>query len=253
MAQRPDLIANILDLSFLPSSHFNEVIAHDVLEHLERGKTVPALGEWTRLVAQGGTLEIRIPSLEVLFSMISKPTATVEEIKSVIHFMYGTQAYSGDYHLTSFTARLIQDYVSSVGLTVCEAGYDGGWCWLVKARKVGKLTNATEMAHNSYFRILQRGPDESEAASLAARITQDKLTQDQVDAVLDQSIEAQVLKDRSAFLRHLPLSEHWQPISVRPPLTARALAKGKRVLFGQDSLRSALGSLVEIARNKDAR
>ena len=72
--------------------------------------------------------------------------------------MYGTQAYSGDYHLTSFTARLIQEQLSSVGLIVCETGYDGGWCWLVKARKTDKLTDATEMAHNSYFRILHAVP-----------------------------------------------------------------------------------------------
>ncbi len=32
----PDLIADATDLSMLPNGHFDEVVANDVLEHIER-------------------------------------------------------------------------------------------------------------------------------------------------------------------------------------------------------------------------
>jgi predicted SAM-dependent methyltransferase len=57
----------------LPSGAFDEVLAQDVLEHVERAKTGPALHEWSRLLASGGILHVRVPALAGMFDLLAQP------------------------------------------------------------------------------------------------------------------------------------------------------------------------------------
>ncbi len=52
----PDLVADITNLVMLPSGHFEEIVAQDVLEHIERGKQISTLREWGRLLSPDGVL-----------------------------------------------------------------------------------------------------------------------------------------------------------------------------------------------------
>jgi hypothetical protein len=54
-AHNPDLVADVTNLPMLPSGYFDEIVAQDVLEHFERGKTSGALAEWSRLLSDTGT------------------------------------------------------------------------------------------------------------------------------------------------------------------------------------------------------
>jgi predicted SAM-dependent methyltransferase len=45
----PDLLANVTDLSMLPSAAYDEILAQDVLEHFRWSDTPRALFEWNRL------------------------------------------------------------------------------------------------------------------------------------------------------------------------------------------------------------
>ena len=51
----PDLVADVRNLDMLPAAWFEEIIAQDVLEHLERTEADAALAEWARLLAPGGS------------------------------------------------------------------------------------------------------------------------------------------------------------------------------------------------------
>jgi predicted SAM-dependent methyltransferase len=155
----PDLIANVLDLSMLPSDWFEEIVAQDILEHVERSKVEIALREWARLLSPGGVLEVRVPSLEMLFKMLAQPNnRPAEEAAKIIHLMYGTQAYTGDYHLAGFTAAVLEKHLNDVGLLVCKARYSFT-NFDVYARKTINLVNPTEFVHSVYFHELGRPAD----------------------------------------------------------------------------------------------
>ena len=133
----PDVVADVRDLSMLPSDYFEEVLAHDVLEHMPRADTMRALTEWARITKPGGAISIRVPSFphltELLFSGGDYQSKGFHE--GVIQCAYGTQAYNGDFHLTSFTPLLLQQYLQAVNLYPQSARLIDGWMLEVIARK----------------------------------------------------------------------------------------------------------------------
>ena len=137
----PDVVADVRDLSVLPSDYFEEVLAHDVLEHMPRGDTMRALTEWARILKPGGSIVVRVPSFphltELLFFGEYQSRAFHE---GVIQCAYGTQAYDGDFHLTSFTPLLLQQYLEAVNLFPQTGRLIDGWMLEVVARKGGPAT-----------------------------------------------------------------------------------------------------------------
>ncbi|MFC7399774.1 class I SAM-dependent methyltransferase [Chelatococcus sp. GCM10030263] len=132
----PDLVADVTHLPMLPADYFEEIVAQDVLEHFERGKTQAALQEWARLLSPTGILFIRVPSLLHMADLLVKAEgAGAEEAEKIIHLFYGTQAYTGDYHLAGFTASSLARHLSSSGLHVDSVGLRDGWLFEVFATK----------------------------------------------------------------------------------------------------------------------
>lgn len=131
----PDLVADVRDLSMLPSDYFDEIVAHDVLEHLPRGDTRRALGEWARVLRRGGTVSLRVPSFLHLCERLLDRYGERTRHEDVIHLAYGTQAAEGDFHLTSFTPLLLHEYLSEVGLLPQRAAVIDGWMLEVVAEK----------------------------------------------------------------------------------------------------------------------
>jgi len=131
----PDLVADVRDLSMLPTGEYDEVVAQDVLEHLERKDAAIALAEWARVLKFGGQLFVRVPDLMGLLEMMAATEDPVEHAK-VVHLLFGTQAYDGDFHLNGFTEPLLRAALFESGFeTKSVSGLDG-WLFDVVAERV---------------------------------------------------------------------------------------------------------------------
>lgn len=157
---KPDLVADITTLPDLPNGYFQHIVAQDVLEHIERGKTVPVLTRWAELLESNGTIFIRVPSLTDVLKLLAR-AETVEREHEIIHLIYGTQAYTGDFHLAGFTAATLASQLAEAGLMICEARLRDEWLFEVVARKTNILTEPSELVHNAYFTVLRRPVDPS--------------------------------------------------------------------------------------------
>jgi predicted SAM-dependent methyltransferase len=105
----PDLLADVTSLPMLSDGHFDELLANDVLEHIERTRTDAVLAELTRLLAPDGTMRLRVPTLLQLAGLALSPGyQDAEHAAGIIHLMFGTQAHTGDYHHTSFTPATLE-------------------------------------------------------------------------------------------------------------------------------------------------
>ncbi|NJK68692.1 MAG: DUF4214 domain-containing protein [Microcoleus sp. SU_5_3] len=136
----PDLVADIRYLDLLPSGYYEEIIAQDCLEHMPRCDTEPAIKGWARLLKLGGILRIRTTSLMDLFELFKSPQyQSVEGQKQLVHFLFGSQACEGDWHLTGFTKILITHYLEEAGLGNIEYHVLSGWLMDVSAEKIKNL------------------------------------------------------------------------------------------------------------------
>jgi predicted SAM-dependent methyltransferase len=133
---KPDLVADVRELSILPSSWFDEIVAQDVLEHLPRLDTPRTLAEWNRLLCIGGLLHLRMPNIVGLAELLVSPEkADIENQKNLVQCLFGTQAYTGDWHLTSFTEPLVRHYLAEAGFIIVRLGSRDHWLFDVTAKK----------------------------------------------------------------------------------------------------------------------
>lgn len=213
----PDLVADVVSMPMLPSGAFDEVLAQDVLEHVERAKTA-----WTRLLAVGGILHVRVPSLAGMFDLLSQPERRDPvHGEEIIHLVYGTQAYTGDYHLAGFTAQTLDAALRDAGLLVCEASVLHGWLFDIRARKTDRLDDDREFVHSAYFTILGRPADAGGLAAFAGALAERRMTRDDLATTLRNSAEARFLASHPAYL--LPYAQRIEP-GVRQSLRNLAAA-----------------------------
>jgi predicted SAM-dependent methyltransferase len=125
---QPDLVGDVRRLPELPSGGYDEIIAQDVLEHFERADGPPALAEWRRLLAPGGRLWLRVPDLPSLLRELEAKDGADQQ-REVLHRLFGTQAYQGDFHLNGFTDVVLCDELQRVGLERIELEMRDGWLW----------------------------------------------------------------------------------------------------------------------------
>jgi SAM-dependent methyltransferase len=222
---KPDLVADVTRLPMLPDAAFDEIVAQDVLEHFERARTAPALAEWSRLLVAGGVLHVRVPSLLGMFDLLSRPDrrppARAEEI---IHLMYGTQAYNGDYHLAGFTAATLRERFHDAGLRVCRAALMDGWLFDVSARKTSRLADDVEFVHEAYFSLLDRPVDPEGLARCVQALASGAATREAIEASLRGSEEARFLEHYPAYL--LPYARQ----IGRPSLRTRATRSARSIV-----------------------
>lgn len=112
---------------------------------------------------------------------------------------FGTQAYTGDYHLSGFTAAILEQHLNLAGLQICGATILHSWLYDVIARKTTRLTNPDEFVHSSYFKVLGRPADDGGLRhfreAMAAGMTREKVLE-----VLDSSEEARFLREKPSYL-----------------------------------------------------
>lgn len=133
-SHHPDLQADVRDLGMLPSDHYREIIAIDCLEHLPRTDTARALAEWFRLLVPGGVLRLRTPEFFGIAWMMGA-AATAEEQLDVVQQLFGTQAYTGDFHQTCFTPLTMLHHLCAAGYGDASVGVLKGWLLDAEASK----------------------------------------------------------------------------------------------------------------------
>jgi predicted SAM-dependent methyltransferase len=132
----PDVLADVRDLAFLPALHYDEVLAQDVLEHLPRSETARILAHWNRPLRLGGTIVLRVPSVLAIADLMRRAeNQSAARQEELLKFLFGTQAYTGDFHYTSFTPLLLRAYLEAAGFAVRSIDVAHEWVLDVVAEK----------------------------------------------------------------------------------------------------------------------
>ena len=130
----PDLLIVDDDYSVIPADAFDEILAHDVLEHIPRAQTASVLFDWARYLTVGGRLIVQTSSI----------TGVAERLNALPDFasqhgwticLFGNQAHPGDFHLTGFTENTLRVHLLAAGFEVGEFHLDQGWLLGVDAVK----------------------------------------------------------------------------------------------------------------------
>ncbi len=160
----PDLLADVTAMPMLPSGHFIEAVAQDVLEHIGRTQQVLALQEWSRILCGGGMLHVRVPSVVHMVRLLDRPDFfhDIDQHHYWVQMLYGTQAYPGDFHLCGYTCLTLIDVGRQAGLLLAALSIKDDWLFEATFRKVAStddLHDAEFVAHQ-YAAVLNRPPDE---------------------------------------------------------------------------------------------
>jgi hypothetical protein len=137
----PDLVCDITDLQLLPSAYYEYAIAQDVLEHIQRLRIENALKEWNRILKTGGVLELRIPNVIGLLTLLTKEenrSSIMQE--KLLQCLFGTQAYDGDFHYYGFTDIVIKNLLESTGFAIEETTIKDEWLFLIRAIKTSDVS-----------------------------------------------------------------------------------------------------------------
>ena len=178
---KPDVVADVLDLVSFPTAFYEELVAQDVLEHVTRADVRKALFEWNRVLKVGGRIFIRTTELGGLVRALEAPEHQgIDDQERLIQNVFGTQAYTGDFHLSGFTEPLFRFYMWEAGFEVesltltCGAFLDA---WGHKVRDLGfgrleKPVGNEAFVRSAFVELLghQPSPDElrAELATLEA-------------------------------------------------------------------------------------
>jgi len=192
----PDLVCDVLDLNILPKNHFEEIVAQDILEHIPRNLTKSALVHWASFLRIGGTLTLRVPNLFGLLTLLSaRHNQTLARHEALIQDLFGTQAYSGDFHYTSFTKITLRSYLSQCGFFVTDIKTVDGWLFDASARKERLVTpeeigdfsdllrheySNIEFVKAAYSKILKREPDSEGLDFYVSNLNENLRSKDQI-------------------------------------------------------------------------
>ena len=158
--------------------------------------------------------------------ILSPKNQSLVAAEKIIHLLYGTQAYNGDYHLNGFTAQTIEHSLSSVGLSVVDARIRDEWLFALRARKADCLSDPAEFIHNAYFRILGRPVDSSGLAHYSAALAEERLTRNAIEQELVAALKDDAGPDSVMTDIELTLSQ----VILLSEENSNILAENKRIL-----------------------
>lgn len=142
----PDLVGDVRDLSMLPADTFEEIIAIDVLEHLPRSDSEKGITEWARLLQAGGSLELQMPDVVACGRFLGEHDDVTAHTQ-MLGQLFGTQGYTGDFHLAGFTDIILADVLRTAGFHRTVIGTRDGWM----------LTSVSELAGSAVLEPLSVG------------------------------------------------------------------------------------------------
>ncbi len=114
----------------LESNSIEEILANDVLEHLQRYEVEPVLREFYRVLEPEGRLTIKSPNIRVLaFALASGAISDTEFERK----MYGDQNYPENTHKCGFSPAILASRLARAGFSIKSSvdGTDGDWSNLI--------------------------------------------------------------------------------------------------------------------------
>jgi hypothetical protein len=169
----PAALADILivnnDDSMIPRNYFEEVLAHDVLEHIPRANTLAALLDWADYLVDGGKLVLQTSSILGVAAKLQQSTRYEQQHGWTV-CLFGNQVHSGDYHLTGFTELTLKVHLLAAGFRIDHFGLQQDWLLTAEATKIDNWSASvdpavgsdTEFIRAAYQRALFRNVEGSE-------------------------------------------------------------------------------------------
>lgn len=121
---RTDLLADVTDLHMIASGTVTEIVAHDILEHFPESRTDEILAEWARLLAPGGTLQLKVPNMVALAQQLLDANRDDHGVRAtlLIRNIYGGHRWgpegAWDTHHHGFSPRLLELKLNEHGFKV---------------------------------------------------------------------------------------------------------------------------------------
>ncbi|WDA37870.1 class I SAM-dependent methyltransferase [Sphingobium sp. YC-XJ3] len=134
-ACQPDVLLADNDFSRFGNAAFDEVLAHDVLEHIPRSQTTSALLEWADILAMGGVLRFQTSSILGLADLLRSRHGWAEH-DGLSSCLFGNQKHPGDFHYTGFTETTLSVHLLTAGFQPSTFDLVDGWMFSSTAPKV---------------------------------------------------------------------------------------------------------------------
>ena len=105
-------IQEVNDLSVFPDEYADLIYASHVLEHISHREVTKVLGEWHRVLKEGGVVRISVPDFDKLIEVYCSQE---KDIGAIIMPLMGGQDYAYRLHQTVFNEKYLTELLSSVG------------------------------------------------------------------------------------------------------------------------------------------
>lgn len=155
-ATKPDIVADVRDLSSLADESFDAVYMSHLLEHFERHELTVVMHEVARVLKFGGFVEIRVPHVKAVFEAVvqghdldqplyESAMGPIDPLDMI--FGHGRSLAEGKHfmaHRTAFTPGLLERVLTGPGLKIELLQPTGGMrfelCGIARKVAEGMLT-----------------------------------------------------------------------------------------------------------------
>lgn len=177
-ASLSDILIVDNDDSMIPRNYFEEVLAHDVLEHIPRAKSLAALLDWADYLVDGGKLVLQTSSILGVAAKLQQ-SMRYQEHHSWTVCLFGNQVHAGDYHHTGFTELTLKVHLLAAGFKIDRLDLREDWLLVAEATKVedwvascdAAAESDTEFIREAYRQALSRDVEGDELQSAVRPLT----------------------------------------------------------------------------------
>lgn len=117
MTIRPDISANIVELSF-PENSIEEIRSHHVFEHFNRVRALNLIVRWHQWLKIDGLLWIETPDLEGCAEIFLDPSASPSVKNGISRCLAGDQASFWGYHIDHWYKERFERTLTMLGFSI---------------------------------------------------------------------------------------------------------------------------------------
>jgi predicted SAM-dependent methyltransferase len=116
-----DFVGSCVSLAQFAEGSVAQIYASHVYEHLSHRDELPsALKEAHRVLMLGGLLQISVPDLAAITTMMLEPKRTVQEQYTLMRHIFGGQADDHDFHKVGLTGPMLRAFLHMAGFEDVE-------------------------------------------------------------------------------------------------------------------------------------